>query len=65
MKVKASRSPQNIGDEDWYYEEPNNLLLIHEVRDKNTKEYIRTDQIKIPWRMILKSLKRILPQAFQ
>ena len=57
---KQSRKPQNIGKHDWYYERPNNLLLIHEVRDLYGA-YIRTDQIKIPWRLILKSVQRLRP----
>lgn len=58
-KSKLSRSPQTISERDWYYEEPNNLLLVHEVRDVKTDAYICTEQIKIPWSMIRKSVGRI------
>jgi hypothetical protein len=52
-----SRMPQDISKTDWYYERPGHIMLVHEVRDPNG-EYIRTDQIKIPWRMLEKSHAR-------
>lgn len=53
-----SCEPQSLGKHDWYYEEKNHLTLIHEVRDLKTGEYIRTDQIKIPWAKMFRSIRR-------
>ena len=53
-----SRHPQSISDTDWYYEAANNIILVHEVRDRKNKNYIRTDQIKIPWHMLFRSANR-------
>lgn len=56
--MAGSLEPQQLGKGDWYYEYPTHLLLVHEVRTREGV-YIRTDQIKIPWRKIEKSLARI------
>lgn len=55
--MTASREPQNINATNWYYEFPTYILLVHEVRDE-AGLYIRTDQFKLPWRLIEKSRKR-------
>jgi hypothetical protein len=55
---KLSNKPQDLGKHDWYYEDKNHITLVHEVIDKNTGNWIRTDQIKIPWFKILKSIQR-------
>lgn len=55
--MTRSIEPQNLGDDDWYYEEKSALLLVHRVKDKDGV-YIKTDQIKIPWRKIEASLRR-------
>lgn len=55
--MATSREPQNLSKTDWYYEFPSHLLLVHEVRSQEGV-YIRTDQIKIPWRMIEQSALR-------
>lgn len=47
----ARLEPQNISATDWYYEYPTHLLIVHEVRDE-AGLYIKTDQFKLPWKMI-------------
>lgn len=53
-----SNEPQSLGKHDWYYEEKNHLTLVHQVRDLRTGAYIRTDQIKIPWVKMFRSIRR-------
>lgn len=52
------RAPLTLGEHDWYYEEKNHITLVHEVIDLKTGEYIRTDQIKIPWPKMFRSIHR-------
>jgi len=59
MKKNLSRNPQNITPNFWYYEEPEGLMIVHRI-ENNEGEYIRTDQILIPWREILNSVKRYI-----
>lgn len=54
----AALEPQHVGSTDWYYEYPTYCLIVHEVRDKKTGDFIRTDSIKIPWRMLKRSVER-------
>jgi hypothetical protein len=56
--MTRSRAPQNIDDQNWYYENQTHLLLVHEVR-KEDGTHIRTDSIKVPWRKIRASLERV------
>ena len=56
--MSRTRKPQNINKRNWYYEEPDGIEIIHEVRDSMTGDYVRTESIKIPWKMIRASLKR-------
>ena len=60
--VKCARAlsdkPQDLGEHDWYYEEKKNITLVHEVLDLKTGAYIRTDQIKIPWPKMFRSIHR-------
>lgn len=60
--MARSLAPQHLGPNDWYYEENGHLLLVHEVRDVGGA-YVRTDQIKIPWRKIEASLRRVRQPA--
>ena len=53
-----SLEPQQLGTSDWYYEYPTYMLLVHEVRDKKTNGYVRTDTIQIPWRKVQTSIQR-------
>jgi hypothetical protein len=55
--MALSRMPQDISRTDWYYEYKSHLLLVHEVKNDDGS-HLRTDQIKIPWRMIEVSRKR-------
>lgn len=55
--MAASREPQQIDKENWYYEYPTHLLLVHEVR-KPDGTHIRTDSVKLYWRKIEASMKR-------
>lgn len=56
-KNNPSLNPQNLGEYDWYYENPKSLVLVHETRDKQGN-YIQTDQIKIRYSKLLKSMRR-------
>ena len=64
VKDCLSREPQRINDEFWYYEEKKGLCMVHEIRVKPEEigiydnNFIRTDQIVIPWRKIKKSIER-------
>jgi hypothetical protein len=60
--MPGNLKPMQLGPNDWFYEENDHLLLVHEVREADGK-YIRTDQIKIPWRRIEASLKRVRQPA--
>lgn len=55
--MAASREPQNLNDRSWYYEYPTYLWLVHEVRD-GTGNYVCSENIKIPWRMLKRSMAR-------
>lgn len=56
--MPGSLKPQQISPSTWYYEEKTHLLLVHEERTCDGT-WIKTDQIKIPWRKIEASLKRV------
>jgi hypothetical protein len=53
-----SLAPQHISKSSWYYEEKTHMLFVHENRTADGT-WISTDQIKIPWRKIEASLKRV------
>jgi hypothetical protein len=56
---RLSRAPQNVGVNDWYYEEPKGIQVIHEIYDAyDPTHYIRTDRVLIPWSMLRASVKR-------
>lgn len=54
----TSLAPQKIGPHDWYYEYPTHLLLVHEVKTRDGI-HVKTDTVKIYWRKIEASLKRV------
>jgi len=56
--MAGSLEPQQITATDWYYEEGGHMLFVHEVREPDGR-WIRTDTIKIPWKRIEASLKRV------
>ena len=51
-----SPKPQDIDDQNWYYEEDQGIILIHRVTPNGV--FLQTDSIVIPWRMIAASLLR-------
>jgi len=55
--MRFSLNPQEVTKRLWYYEETGGLNIVHEIID-GKEDYIRTDQIIIPWAMIRQSLKR-------
>ena len=56
--MAESPKPQKINPSTWYYEMPTHLLMVHEVKDKASGEYLCTEQFKVPWRLIDASRKR-------
>ncbi len=48
--ITESRKPITIDIYSWMYIEKNNIILIHEIYDD--EKYIRTDEIKIPKRLL-------------
>lgn len=56
--MAAGLEPQQISNDDWYYEYPTHLFLVHRKYDRDGK-YAGTDTIKIYWRKIEASLKRV------
>lgn len=52
-----SDKPQEINEHNWYYEDPDDIDLCHESFD-NEGNYIDTEHIKIPWKMLEISLLR-------
>ena len=53
---KYRGQPIRISEEVWMYVEKTHLSVIHEIRDTRTpyKDYIRIDEIKIPFRKFIK-----------
>lgn len=56
-KKDVSLNPQNINAHTWYYEYDTFIEVIYEVFE--TDRYIKTVHIKIPWRKLRASLKRL------
>ncbi len=62
-KRRALRSePQNVDCDTWYYEERWGLLVVHQVRDGGG-QYIKTDKMRLPWKMIQASVERNTPKV--
>lgn len=55
--MPLSDSPQDIDKNNWYYEDPDGIDLVHEVLNKQGL-HVSTEHIKIPWKMLKKSLER-------
>ena len=51
-----SLKPFHLTKEWWYYEDSKGIEILHEIKAKG--KYVRTDNITIPWRKILASVKR-------
>ena len=62
----AKFGPTDINEDNWLYDEPDGLLLVHQVRDKKGA-FIQCDQITVPWHVLRSALyrrdKRKLPRA--
>lgn len=56
-KSVLSREPQKADVRNWYYEDPEGLLVIHEVVTPQGR-HIQTDQFLIPWKMVRVSVQR-------
>ncbi len=55
--MALSRHPQTVSEHNWYYEEARGIRVVHEVHDSKG-EYLQTDQFRIPWWQLRKSLGR-------
>lgn len=55
--MAASREPQDIDKNTWYYEYPTYLYLVRRVKNA-AGGYIKTEGFKVPWRMVKTSLRR-------
>lgn len=49
--IPESRAPIAIDNHNWMYIDKTKIILVHEIYDKD--QYIRTDQIVIPKRLLL------------
>jgi hypothetical protein len=58
MTKSTGLEPQQIGKDDWYYEYPTHLFLVHRKYGPDGK-FMGTDTVKIYWRKIEASLKRV------
>ena len=43
---KINLSPQQIDEDNWFYDGEKNFIFVHEVRDKNGN-HIQTDQFEV------------------
>jgi hypothetical protein len=57
MKPQQVRKPHKITKHDWYYVYPRYLWLVHDCVNNNGI-YMQTDQIKVPWKMIERSIRQ-------
>jgi hypothetical protein len=55
--MAPSREPQNVDKQTWYYEYKGSVLVVREVRS-TLGNYLVTEQFRIPWRLLEKSMKR-------
>ena len=60
--MPRSQEPQQVDKSTWYYEEPKGILVVREVHT-DAGQYIKTEQVVIPWRMIRASLGRVFPKS--
>lgn len=61
-KRSISLEPQTVAGSTWYYETRGGLQVVHEVRRQGM--FVQTDQVLIPWRMILASVRRYRPSKY-
>lgn len=57
--VHHSVAPQNIDENNWYYEEKDGVEIIHQVTT-GPQNRIRTDSIFIPWGKLTETVRRHL-----
>jgi hypothetical protein len=57
VKARPSRKPQEIDDQNWYYEHPGSILLVHEEWEEGGK-LLGTAQIRISWCKLMTSAWR-------
>ena len=56
-KNRLRLNPQEVNENLWYYEDNKGLTFVHAVL-RDGGEHFRTDQILVPWKMILASVDR-------
>ena len=50
--------PHNTTDDScWWYDDPGGINIVKRIEDENG-DYVRVDQVTIPWRSIRAALKR-------
>lgn len=54
--MAISPKPQNLNDDQWYYEEPNGIAVVAWVRGEDKRRVVT--HIEIPWSMLRRSLAR-------
>ena len=59
--VRPSLNLQQVSEGTWYYEHRSHICVVHEVRNKQSGEYIQTEQIRIGWGSLMQSLARCRP----
>jgi hypothetical protein len=57
--VHHSVAPQNIDENNWYYEEKKGVEIIHQVTS-SAQNCVRTDSILIPWEKLTDTVRRHL-----
>lgn len=58
MSLKQSRSPQQVSEHVWYYEDGRKLLFVVESAHFEKNTIAQTLQFKVPLSMLEKSLTR-------
>lgn len=58
-KAKPHLEPHNISDTVWWYEDHGGIDVIHHIRVDG--RWVRTDQIRIPWRTLIPAMERCRP----
>lgn len=61
--VRPSLNLQQVSEGTWYYEHRSHICVVHEVRNKQSGEYIQTEQIRIGWGSLMQSLARCRPNG--
>jgi len=56
IMMESRQKPMPIDEHNWYYEYPDEVILVHEVYSNG--EFLQTDSIPIPWKRLLESVRR-------